>query len=109
MNILKYYRKKDNLFVDYFIEKEKDFLKSINIEAYNDSKFKFYMGWFIYAINDYTQEQYDITEKFTYFFLNNFTLDIRFFVYIISEDFRNLVIKDIDIYKRKFRKENIYI
>lgn len=108
MNGLKYYSKKNNLFVEYFIEKEKNFLSRLNFEAYKDEMLNFYIGWFAYAINDYIEKKYDILERFKYFFLNNDSLDIKFYTYIMNAEFRNLVIRDIQIYKQKYRKDNIY-
>lgn len=108
MNNLKYYNKKDNLFAEYFIEKEKDLLITLNYEAYKDKILQFYIGWYAHTMDEYICSNYNISEYFTNFFLNNETLDIKFYIYIMDRKFRNKMIKDIKIYKRKFRKDNIY-
>lgn len=100
---------KNNIkFIDFFIKKEKDFLFNLNTEAFYNKDFKFYIGWFIYAIDDYTREKYDIEKRFIYFFTNNFNLNIIFIVYIMSGNFRQRVINDIIEYKKKYRKDHIY-
>lgn len=95
-------------FIDYFIAKEKNFLYRLNAEAFYDKDFKFYIAWYIYAIDDYMNNNYNIEERFIFFFTNNFNLNIKFFIYIMNADFRQRVINDILEYKRKYRKENIY-
>lgn len=95
-------------FIDFFIKKERNFLFNLNAEAFYHKDFKFYIGWFIYAIDDYTREEYDIKERFIYFFTNNLNLDIIFFIYIMSGDFRQRVINDIKEYKSQYGKEHIY-
>ena len=55
-------RWKEEKFLRYFLKKEKDFLMNFNIEAYKSDDFKFYMSWFIYAINDYIDKNYNIDE-----------------------------------------------
>lgn len=100
---------KNNIkFIDFFIEKEKSYLLRLNAEAFYNKYFKFYIGWFIYAIDDYTREKYDIEKQFIYFFTNNFNLNIIFFIYIMSKDFRQKVIDDIAEYKDKYGREHIY-
>lgn len=100
--------KNNNKFINFFIKKEKKFLVNLNAEAFYNKDFKFYIEWFIYAIDDYTREEYNIEEKFIYFFTNNFNLNIIFIIYIMSKDFRQRVMKDIIEYKNKYGKEHIY-
>ena len=69
-------RWKEEKFLRYFLKKEKDFLMNFNIEAYKSDDFKFYMSWFIYAINDYIDKSYDIEKFFSYSFCNNCNLNI---------------------------------
>lgn len=95
-------------FIDFFIKKERNFLYRLNAEAFNHKDFKFYIGWFIYAIDDYMQEEYDIEEQFKYFFTNNYNLNIIFFIYIMSSNFRQRVMNDIIEYKKKYGREHIY-
>lgn len=95
-------------FVDYFIKKERNFLIRLNAEAFNNTDFKFYIGWYIYAIDDYMQKEYDLEKTFIYFFTNNFSLNIIFFIYIMSSDFRKRVMGDIIEYKEIYGKEHIY-
>lgn len=94
--------------IEYFVSKEKNFLYNMNAEAFRDKDFKFYIGWFIFALNDYMEKEYDIQERFTYFFMNNFSLNIIFFTYILSGEFRKRAITAISEYKNKFKKETIY-
>lgn len=108
MNKIQFKTKNETKFIDYFISKERDFLYSLNPKAFNDKDFRFYMEWYICAIDEYMQESYDIEERFTFFFTNNFNLNIIFFIYIMSANFRNRVIDDIAEYKQKYGKENIY-
>lgn len=94
-------------FVDYFINKEKDFLYKICPEAFGHKDFRFYMEWFIIAIYDNSNNEYDIESRFTDYFCNNFSLNIIFFTYIISDEFRKRVEKDIEEYKKKYHKKRI--
>ena len=107
MNKIKLRNKQENKFIDYFISKEREFLFSINADAFYDKDFKFYMGWFIYAINDYMEEKYDIEERFIYFFVNNYSLNINFFPYMMNEEFIKRVMEDIREYKREYN-QSIY-
>lgn len=94
-------------FFDYFIEKEKNFLLSINSNIFQEENFKFYIEWFCYAINDYIEQNYDITQRFIDFF-NNCNLNQTFFTYINNNEFRNRVIEDIAEYKLLYKKDSIY-
>ena len=85
-------RWKEEKFLRYFLKKEKDFLMNFNIEAYKSDDFKFYMSWFIYAINDYIDKNYNIDEYFSYIFCNNGNLNIIYLPYILSADFSKRVI-----------------
>lgn len=100
-------KEKEN-FIEFFLEKEKTFLYNMNPVAFKHEDFRFYMEWFIYSIDDSLREKYDIKERFEYFFTNNYSLNIIFFVYIISDKFINKVIEDIEEYKRLYKKEHIY-
>ena len=100
--------KKEVKFIDFFINKEKDYLIKLNMEAFYNKDFKFYIEWFIYSIDEYMQKQYDIEKQFTYLFMNNLNLNIIFFVYIMSENFRKKVIANILEYKKIYNKTNIY-
>ena len=91
-----------------FLKKEKDFLMNFNIEAYKSDDFKFYMSWFIYAINDYIDKNYNIDEYFSYIFCNNGNLNIIYLPYILSADFRKRVIGAITEYKQKYKTEQIF-
>ncbi len=108
MNITKLTKKSDNRFISDFIKNEKDLLLTINSIALNCKDFSFYIGWFLYAINDYIEENYDIQERFIYFFLNNYTLDIMFFPYIMNKEFREKAEKYIIKCKQKYGEEYIY-
>lgn len=100
---------KNNIrFIDFFVSKEEQFLIRLNAEAFKNKDFKFYIEWFVYAIYDHMQEEYDIEKQFTFFFTNNFNLNIIFFIYIMNDEFRQRVKNDIIEYKNKFRKEHIY-
>ena len=57
-------RWKEEKFLRYFLKKEKDFLMNFNIEAYKSDDFKFYMSWFIYAINDYIDKNFNEIKKY---------------------------------------------
>lgn len=107
MNIVKF-NKEIPRFIEYFINKEKHFLYRINPENYNDKNFRFYMEWFIYALDDYMKKQYDIEKFFANMFLNNYSLDITFSIYIMSKEFRERVMNCILEYKSKYEKEYIY-
>jgi len=96
-------RWKEEKFLRYFLKKEKDFLMNFNIEAYKSDDFKFYMSWFIYAINDYIDKNYNIDEYFSYIFCNNGNLNIIYLPYILSADFRKRVIGAITEYKQKYK------
>lgn len=98
---------KNKEFIDYFIAKEKEFLLSISSPAYYDKDFRFYMEWFILAIYDNMQDEYNIEERFTYYFTNNFSLNIMFFTYIVCDEFRSRVKKDIIEYEKKYNVEHI--
>lgn len=100
--------KKEVKFIDFFINKERDYLIKLNTEAFYSKDFKFYMEWFIYSIDEYVRKEYDIEKQFIYFFMNNFNLNIIFFIYIMSENFRKKVIEDILEYKKIYNKSNIY-
>lgn len=100
--------RKDIKFIDFFISKEKEFLIGLNAEAFNNKDFKFYIEWFIYAIDEYMQKEYDIEKQFIFFFTNNFSLNIIFFIYIMNGNFRQRVMDNIIEYKNKYRKEHIY-
>ena len=97
----------DKGFIDYFITKEKVFLYNICPAAFEHEDFKFYIEWFIDAIYDNSNNEYDIEKRFTYYFCNNFSLNIIFFTYIVSNKFRKRVEKDIEEYKRKYHKKHI--
>lgn len=101
-------RWKEEKFLRYFLKKEKDFLMNFNIEAYKSDDFKFYMSWFIYAINDYIDKSYDIEKFFSYIFCNNGNLNIIYLPYILSADFRKRVIGAITEYKQKYKTEQIF-
>ena len=101
-------RWKEEKFLRYFLKKEKDFLMNFNIEAYKSDDFKFYMSWFIYAINDYIDKNYNIDEYFSYIFCNNGYLNIIYLPYILSADFRKRVIGAITEYKQKYKTEQIF-
>ena len=101
-------RWKEEKFLRYFLKKEKDFLMNFNIEAYKSADFKFYMSWFIYAINDYIDKNYNIDEYFSYIFCNNGNLNIIYLPYILSADFRKRVIGAITEYKQKYKTEQIF-
>ena len=65
-------RWKEEKFLRYFLKKEKHFLMDFNIAAYKSDDFKFYMSWFIHAINDYMDKNYNIDEyndEFVYQYL----------------------------------------
>lgn len=100
--------KNDIKFIDFFINKEKNFLYRLNEQAFNSKDFDFYIKWFICSIYDYMQKEYDIEEKFIFFFTNNFSLNIRFSAYIMNKNFRQRVMNDIIEYKNKYGKEHIY-
>lgn len=100
---------KESDFIDYFIEKERNFLSNINIEAYKNKDFKFYISWFIYSIDEYMKEQYDIEKNFSDNFTNNKSLNIIFLTFIMSENFRNKVIEDIIEYKHIYNKDSILV
>ena len=101
-------RWKEEKFLRYFLKKEKDFLMNFNIEAYKSDDFKFYMSWFIYAINDYIDKNYNIDEYFSYIFCNNGNLNIIYLPYILSADFRKRVRGAITEYKQKYKTEQIF-
>ena len=101
-------RWKEQKFLRYFLKKEKDFLMNFNIEAYKSDDFKFYMSWFIYAINDYIDKNYNIDEYFSYIFCNNGNLNIIYLPYILSADFRKRVIGAITESKQKYKTEQIF-
>ena len=101
-------RWKEEKFLRNFLKKEKDFLMNFNIEAYKSDDFKFYMSWFIYAINDYIDKNYNIDEYFSYIFCNNGNLNIIYLPYILSADFRKRVIGAITEYKQKYKTEQIF-
>ena len=101
-------RWKEEKFLRYFLKKEKYFLMNFNIEAYKSDDFKFYMSWFIYAINDYIDKNYNIDEYFSYIFCNNGNLNIIYLPYILSADFRKRVIGAITEYKQKYKTEQIF-
>ena len=101
-------RWKEEKFLRYFLKKEKDFLMNFNIEAYKSDDFKFYMSWFIYAINDYIDKYYNIDEYFIYIYFNNGNLNIIYLPYILSADFRKRVIGAITEYKQKYKTEQIF-
>lgn len=94
-------------FIDYFIAKEKGFLYNICPTAFRHKDFKFYMEWFIAAICDNNNNEYNIEERFTYYFCNNFSLNVIFFTYIVSDKFRKKVEKRIKEYERKYHKKHI--
>lgn len=99
---------KESDFIDYFIEKERNFLSNINIEACKNKDFRFYMSWFVYSIDEYMKKQYDIEKDFSDNFINNKNLNIIFLTFIMNENFRKRVIEDIIEYKYKYNKESIY-
>lgn len=101
-------RWKEEKFLRYFLRKEKIFLMNFNIEAYKSDDFEFYMSWFIYAINDYIDKNYNIDEYFSYIFCNNGNLNIIYLPYILSADFRKRVIGAITEYKQKYKTEQIF-
>ena len=90
-------------FVEYFIEKEKKFLLKLNSRAYYHKDFKFYIGWFICAINDYIQHEYDIEDNFAFYFNDNCNLNTIFAVYIFNKEFIEKVIKAISEYTNHYK------
>lgn len=101
-------RWKEEKFLRYFLRKEKKFLINFNIETYKSTDFKFYMSWFIHAINDYMNKNYDIEEFFSYMFCNNCNLNIVYLPYILSSEFRKRVMEAITEYKQKYKIEQIF-
>ena len=101
-------RWKEEKFLRYFLKKEKHFLMDFNIAAYKSDDFKFYMSWFIHAINDYMDKNYNIDEYFSSIFCNNGNLNIIYLPYILSADFRKRVIGAITEYKQKYKTEQIF-
>lgn len=108
MDVTKLTVRGTNYFVNNFIEEEKDFLFSINSEAFYEKRFPFYIGWFLYTINYYMKEKNNIQKEFEYFFYNNYSLDISFFPYIMNKEFREKAQKYIVDYKKKYGEEKIY-
>lgn len=99
---------KEEKFLRYFLRKEKHFLINFNMETYKSNDFKFYMSWFIHAINDYMYKKYDIEEFFSYMFCNNCNLNIVYLPYILSSEFRTRVMETITEYKQKYKIEQIF-
>lgn len=99
---------KEEKFLKYFLKKEKDFLMNFNIEAYKNDDFNFYMSWFIHAINDYMNKNYDIEEFFYYMFCNNDNLNIVYLPYILNPEFREKVMQAITEYKQQYNVEQIF-
>lgn len=105
MNFIK---QKKISFIDYFIKKEKEFLKQLSPQAFEHKDFRFYISWFVFAIDSSGSKEDNIVEQFKNHFCNNFELNIIFLPYIVNDNFRKIVIVDIDKYKSKYKKENIY-
>lgn len=95
-------------FIDYFIAKEQKFLFKISPSAFLDEDFKFYISWFIYAIDDYMKEKYDIQKHFAHIFNENIQLNTIFFNYIIHSEFIPKVQQRIIEYKQRYNTDNIY-
>lgn len=101
-------RWKEEKFLRYFLKKEKHFLTDFNIAAYKSDDFKFYMSWFIHAINDYMDKNYNIDEYFSSIFCNNGNLNIIYLPYILSAEFRKRVIEAITEYKQRYKTDQIF-
>lgn len=94
---------KEMQFIDYFIKKEEVFLLKLNSKAFYHKDFKFYIGWFICAINDYIQHEYDIEDNFAFYFNDNCNLNTIFAVYIFNKEFIEKVIKAISEYTNHYK------
>ena len=95
-------------FVDFFIVKEKKFLFHISPHAYENKDFRFYIEWFLNAIYDSMNKDYDVQEHLKYWFINNLNLNIIFLTYVVSDEFISRAKKDIEEYKQIFNKEYIF-
>lgn len=106
--ILKY-MKQEERFTNFFIKRNKNYLMSFNPKTYQDKDFKFYIGWFIFAINDeMNDKQFNLIPMMIELFLSNNNLNIIYFPYIISKNFRELVKNEITFYKKYYDKSSIY-
>lgn len=103
------YTKQEEKFTRFFLKRNKTYLMNFNPQTYQDKDFKFYISWFIFAINEEMNDnKFKLLPMMIKFFITNSNLNIIYFPYIISQNFRNLVKDEIKFYKKHYNKSSIY-